>query len=118
VGRYAVLDDVALADCAFEIEGQDANDERPGVRGPVRIFASEALRGAMDRGMFEQVMNVACLPGIVRAALCMPDDHWGYGFPIGNGAAFRADTGVISFLHRLDISRKGVSLTPIGNIKG
>ena len=40
--------------------------------------------------------NVACLPGIVRAALCMPDGHWGYGFPIGGVAAFRADTGVIS----------------------
>src|SRR5262249_44495819 len=43
-----------------------------------------------------QVTNVACLPGIVRAALCMPDGHWGYGFPIGGVAAFRADTGVIS----------------------
>jgi tRNA-splicing ligase RtcB len=42
------------------------------------------------------VTNVACLPGIVRAALCMPDGHWGYGFPIGGVAAFGADTGVIS----------------------
>ncbi len=50
----------------------------------------------MDRGVFEQVTNVACLPGIVRAALCMPDGHWGYGFPIGGVAAFRTDTGVIS----------------------
>ena len=50
----------------------------------------------MDEGVFEQVTNVACLPGIVRAALCMPDGHWGYGFPIGGVAAFRADTGVIS----------------------
>jgi len=50
----------------------------------------------MDPGVFEQVTNVACLPGIVRAALCMPDGHWGYGFPIGGVAAFRADTGVIS----------------------
>ncbi|MBI1735637.1 MAG: RtcB family protein, partial [Candidatus Rokubacteria bacterium] len=47
-------------------------------------------------GVFEQVTNVACLPGIVRAALCMPDGHWGYGFPIGGVAAFRAETGVIS----------------------
>jgi tRNA-splicing ligase RtcB len=50
----------------------------------------------MDVGVFEQVTNVACLPGIVRAALCMPDGHWGYGFPIGGVAAFRADTGIIS----------------------
>ena len=26
----------------------------------------------------------------------MPDSHWGYGFPIGGVAAFRADSGVIS----------------------
>jgi tRNA-splicing ligase RtcB len=50
----------------------------------------------MDQGVFEQVTNVACLPGIVRAALCMPDGHWGYGFPIGGVAAFRVDRGVIS----------------------
>ena len=52
--------------------------------------------GEMDQGVFEQVTNVACLPGIVRASLCMPDGHWGYGFPIGGVAAFNADTGVIS----------------------
>jgi tRNA-splicing ligase RtcB (3'-phosphate/5'-hydroxy nucleic acid ligase) len=46
--------------------------------------------------VFEQVTNVACLPGIVRAALCMPDGHWGYGFPIGGVAAFRSDVGIIS----------------------
>jgi tRNA-splicing ligase RtcB len=66
------------------------------MRVPARIYASETLLGQMDEGVFEQVTNVACLPGIVRAALCMPDGHWGYGFPIGGVAAFRADTGVIS----------------------
>jgi len=63
---------------------------------PARIYASEALFGQMDDGVFEQVTNVACLPGIVRAALCMPDGHWGYGFPIGGVAAFDAEDGVIS----------------------
>ena len=66
------------------------------MRVPARIYASEALLTQMDPGVFQQVTNVACLPGIVRAALCMPDGHWGYGFPIGGVAAFRADTGVIS----------------------
>jgi tRNA-splicing ligase RtcB len=66
------------------------------MRVPARIFASETLLHQMDQGVFDQVTNVACLPGIVRAALCMPDGHWGYGFPIGGVAAFRADTGVIS----------------------
>jgi tRNA-splicing ligase RtcB len=50
----------------------------------------------MDAGVFEQVTNVATLPGIVRHAYCMPDGHWGYGFPIGGVAAMDAETGVIS----------------------
>jgi tRNA-splicing ligase RtcB len=69
---------------------------KPGMLVPARIYASRALLDQMDQGVFEQVTNVACLPGIVRAALCMPDGHWGYGFPIGGVAAFRADSGVIS----------------------
>jgi tRNA-splicing ligase RtcB len=70
--------------------------EKPGMLVPARIYASPALLEQMDQGVFEQVTNVACLPGIVRASLCMPDGHWGYGFPIGGVAAFRADSGVIS----------------------
>jgi len=50
----------------------------------------------MDQGVFEQVTNVACLPGIQKYALCMPDGHWGYGFPIGGVAAMDTRTGVIS----------------------
>jgi len=79
-------------DCVWEIPAT----EKPGMRVPARIYASEALLAGMDQGVFEQVTNVACLPGIVRAALCMPDGHWGYGFPIGGVAAFRADEGIIS----------------------
>jgi tRNA-splicing ligase RtcB len=63
---------------------------------PVRFFASEALVGAMDDKVFEQAVNVASLPGIVRAACCMPDAHWGYGFPIGCVAAMDVNEGVIS----------------------
>jgi len=81
-----------VGDCVWEIPPS----EKPGMLVPARIYASEALLARMDEGVFEQVTNVACLPGIVRAALCMPDGHWGYGFPIGGVAAFRADTGVIS----------------------
>ncbi len=81
-----------IADCVWEIPPS----EKAGMCVPARIYASEALLVQMDQGVFEQVTNVACLPGIVRASLCMPDGHWGYGFPIGGVAAFRADTGVIS----------------------
>jgi tRNA-splicing ligase RtcB len=79
-------------ECIWEIPPS----EKPGMRVPARIYASETLLGQMDQGVFEQVTNVACLPGIVRAALCMPDGHWGYGFPIGGVAAFRAEDGIIS----------------------
>jgi tRNA-splicing ligase RtcB len=81
-----------VGDCVWEIPPS----AKAGMLVPARIYASEALLGQMDAGVFEQVTNVACLPGIVKASLCMPDGHWGYGFPIGGVAAFRADIGVIS----------------------
>src|SRR5262245_36239276 len=71
-------------------------DAKSGMLVPARVYASEALLAQMDQGVFEQVSNVACLPGIVRAAMCMPDGHWGYGFPIGGVAAFDPEHGVIS----------------------
>jgi tRNA-splicing ligase RtcB len=70
--------------------------EKEGMRVPARIFASEKLMEIMDKGVFEQVTNVACLPGIQKHALCMPDGHWGYGFPIGGVAAFSTKDGMIS----------------------
>ena len=70
--------------------------EKPGMLVPARIYATETILASMDSGVFEQVTNVACLPGIRRYALCMPDGHWGYGFPIGGVAAFDAEEGVIS----------------------
>ncbi|MGA7750986.1 MAG: RtcB family protein, partial [Gallionella sp.] len=57
------------------------------------IFASETLIREMDAKVYEQVTNVAMLPGIVEASWAMPDAHWGYGFPIGGVAAFDADVG-------------------------
>jgi len=70
--------------------------EKRGMLVPARIYASPAILGSMDRGVFDQVTNVACLPGIHRYALCMPDGHWGYGFPIGGVAAFDPEDGIIS----------------------
>jgi tRNA-splicing ligase RtcB len=66
------------------------------MRVPARIYATRRLLEGMDEGVFEQVTNVATLPGIVKYALCMPDGHWGYGFPIGGVAAIDPDEGVIS----------------------
>ena len=70
--------------------------EKDGMRVPARIFASEKLIEIMDKGVFDQITNVACLPGIQKNALCMPDGHWGYGFPIGGVAAFSTKDGMIS----------------------
>ncbi len=69
---------------------------KPGMLVPARIYATEKLLREMDDGVFEQVTNVACLPGIVNYAYCMPDGHWGYGFPIGGTVAMDAENGVIS----------------------
>ena len=57
------------------------------MRVPGIIFADEGLIADMDDKVFEQVVNVATLPGIVKASYAMPDAHWGYGFPIGGVVA-------------------------------
>ena len=64
-------------------------------RAPVRLFADAGLLAAMDDKVLEQITNVARLPGLVGAAMTMPDAHWGYGFPIGGVAAFDPDQGGI-----------------------
>ena len=65
-----------------------------GMRVPGIVFASAGLLPDVfaDRALV-QLMNVAHLPGIVRAAYAMPDLHWGYGFPIGGVAATDVDRG-------------------------
>ncbi len=67
-----------------------------GMLVPARIYATEKLIHAMEDGVFDQITNVACLPGIMKYAFCMPDGHWGYGFPIGGVAAMDPEHGVIS----------------------
>jgi len=63
---------------------------------PVRIYADERLLETIERdNAVQQAINVAYLPGIVRASYAMPDTHWGYGFPIGGVAAFDAEKGGI-----------------------
>jgi len=58
------------------------------MRVPAVIYGSIELMRDMDEKVYEQIVNVATLPGIERAAYAMPDAHWGYGFPIGGVAAF------------------------------
>jgi tRNA-splicing ligase RtcB len=63
------------------------------MRVPAIIYADEQLITGMDEKVREQLINVATLPGIQRAAYAMPDAHWGYGFPIGGVAAFDPNEG-------------------------
>jgi tRNA-splicing ligase RtcB len=70
---------------------------KTGMRVPARIIATEKLIREMDEAVYQQISNVAMLPGVTRYALCMPDGHSGYGFPIGGVAAMDVhEGGVIS----------------------
>jgi tRNA-splicing ligase RtcB len=71
-------------------------EQRGKMRVPGVLFASEPLVRAMDHKVFEQVTNVATLPGIRAASMAMPDAHWGYGFAVGGVAAFDPEEGVVS----------------------
>jgi tRNA-splicing ligase RtcB len=80
-----------IGECRYRIPRQGRMNV-PGI-----VFADERLMETLREDQaLRQVMNVACLPGIVTASLAMPDIHWGYGFPIGGVAAFDLDEGVIS----------------------
>src|SRR5919201_44733 len=70
---------------------------RADMRVPARVFADAELLEAISRdSSLEQLQNVATLPGIVGAALAMPDIHQGYGFPVGGVAATELPDGVVS----------------------
>ncbi|MCU0237575.1 MAG: RtcB family protein [Acidobacteria bacterium] len=67
-----------------------------GMDADAEVFASPAiLQAAQDDASIEQVVNVACLPGLVGSSLAMPDIHYGYGFCIGGVAAFAAAAGIV-----------------------
>lgn len=65
---------------------------------PSIIYSDDMLIEKMKQDLtLRQSMNVACLQGIQKYSLVMPDGHQGYGFPIGGVAAMAIDeNGVIS----------------------
>ena len=78
-----------VAECLWEIPRQG------GMKVPGRIYASEELLPSLeDNNSLRQVMNVACLPGIVGYSLAIPDIHCDYGFLIGGVAAMDCNNGV------------------------
>src|SRR5438132_13693191 len=60
---------------------------KDGMRVPARIIATEKIVREMDEAVYQQIGNVATLPGITRYALCMTDGDSGYRFPLGGVAA-------------------------------
>src|SRR2546425_1728163 len=90
-----------MANGSLRVERIDAYRWRIPRRGGMRteglIFADEQLMRDLEGDQaVQQVANGAHLPGIVGPAIAMPDIHWGYGFPIGGGAAFDEQEGVVS----------------------
>jgi len=67
------------------------------MRVPARVLASETLLEEIKQDKtLQQLKNTTHLPGIRKYALCMPDGHQGYGFPVGGVAAIDAENGCIS----------------------
>ncbi|HEY4621023.1 MAG TPA: RtcB family protein [Gaiellaceae bacterium] len=82
-----------LDDTTWEIPVSARSD----MRVPARIFADEEILDEIAGDLsLEQLQNVATLPGVVGAAIAMPDIHQGYGFPVGGIAATELPDGVVS----------------------
>jgi tRNA-splicing ligase RtcB len=82
-----------IAENIYEIP----SNTQPCMKVPVRVYASDKLVSKMRQdATFQQGANSACLPGIYRHSIILPDGHQGYGFPIGGVAATDYEEGVIS----------------------
>jgi tRNA-splicing ligase RtcB (3'-phosphate/5'-hydroxy nucleic acid ligase) len=80
-----------VSECVWEIPQEGA------MGAPARVLASEALLDQIaDDRTLEQLKNATRLPGVRKYALCMPDGHQGYGFPVGGVAGIDAQSGCIS----------------------
>ncbi len=67
------------------------------MRAPARVLASRGLLEEISEDKtLEQITNTTHLPGITKYAICMPDGHQGYGFPVGGVGALDAEDGCIS----------------------
>jgi tRNA-splicing ligase RtcB len=84
---------VRVDETTWEIPASSRDD----MRVPARVFADEEILSEIEGDLsLEQLQNVATLPGVVEAAIAMPDIHQGYGFPVGGIAATELPDGVVS----------------------
>ena len=103
----AIIDNLQkISDTVWELP----SSYKEGMRVPARIIAMEKLVCEMDEAVYQQISNVATLPGITRYALCMPDGHSGYGFPIGGVAAMRCGFRIARIRGRSTCSRGSASV--------
>src|SRR5688572_29650096 len=72
-------------------------DAQAGMRVPGLVVADDVLMAHIrSEASLTQLANGTTLPGIVKAALAMPDIHQGYGLPVGGVVATDAAQGVVS----------------------
>lgn len=81
-----------IKDNVYEIPG--SYNKKMRVSG--RLYIDDESFEALEDGAVQQIVNVACLPGVYRYSIAMPDIHFGYGFPIGGVAAFNMRNGIVS----------------------
>ncbi|RLJ08510.1 MAG: RNA-splicing ligase RtcB [Candidatus Aenigmatarchaeota archaeon] len=79
-----------IRECVWELPKEGK------MKVPAWLFLSEKLLQQVEEGAVQQIANVACLPGIYKHSIALPDMHFGYGFPIGGVAALDAKEGGLS----------------------
>lgn len=83
---------IKIRDNVWEIPGSYNKD----MRATGRLYLDDESLENLEKGAIDQIANVACLPGIQKFSIGLPDIHFGYGFPIGGVAAFSDRNGVVS----------------------
>lgn len=64
---------------------------------PAHVYANDFLIESIKNDKtLDQITNVACLKGVVKHVIALPDAHQGYGFCIGGVAATKYEDGAIS----------------------
>lgn len=81
-----------IRDNVYEISGSHYKKMR--VSG--RLYLDDESFEALEEGALQQIVNIACLPGVYKYSIGLPDIHFGYGFPIGGVAAFNKKNGIVS----------------------
>ena len=81
-----------VRDNVYEIPGSFNKS----MRASGRFYIADEYIDDLEEGAIEQIVNVACLPGVQRYSIGLPDIHFGYGFPIGGVAAFTLRNGIVS----------------------